>query len=124
MRDINPRDLWALNRTILALCRTSISMIVLGFVIKKFDFFLEEISSNLLKISSKDIYQSEALYHYMGLSTTLAGIVLCIYTIFYYKRQLKLLKEGKAHDDEYLFYAISLFIMVLGVALFGGMLFL
>ncbi|WP_163329019.1 YidH family protein [Desulfurobacterium thermolithotrophum] len=124
MEKIDPKNLWALNRSVLALIRTSISMIVLGFVVEKFDFFLKEMSLHLLKNTPETIYESKTLYHYLGLFTTFAGIILCIYTIFYYKKQLRLLKESKAKDDEHLFYAISLFITTFGIVILLGMLFL
>ncbi|MFK5882266.1 MAG: DUF202 domain-containing protein [Sulfurospirillum sp.] len=124
MEKLDPKDLWALNRSILALARTSISIIVLGFVIEKFDFFLKEISLKLLKISPDKFVQSESLYHYLGLFTTFIGIVLGIYTIFYYKKQLLLLKENKTQDNEHLFYTICFLVAVFGVIIFFGMLFL
>jgi len=124
MKQLDPKDLWALNRTILALVRTSISLIVLGFVVEKFDFFLKE---TLLHSSHKRLYllwQSETFYHYLGLLTTFIGIILGIYTAFYYKKQLLLLKKGIVYDNESLFYAISFFVSGFGVLIFLGMIFL
>jgi len=124
MEKIDPKNLWALNRSVLALIRTSISMIVLGFVVEKFDLFLKEASLRLLKTIPQTINRSGELYHYLGLFITFAGIGLCLYTILYYKKQLYLLKEGKAKDDEYLFYAISFLVSIFGIVMFLGMLFL
>ncbi|RUM49016.1 MAG: hypothetical protein DSY47_04375 [Hydrogenothermus sp.] len=124
MEKIDPKNLWALNRSILALIRTSISLIVLGFVVEKFDLFLKEISLHISNTVPQTINKSEELYHYLGLFITFVGIGLGFYTILYYKKQLYLLKEGKVKDDEYLFYVISFLVSIFGIVMFLGMLFL
>jgi len=100
----------------MALVRTSLSIIVFGFIVEKFDLFLQE----SFKVPSSE----RGFYHILGLLVTLEGILIALYTVIYYKKQLRYLREGKTKDDELFFYLITISVVIFGFGLFLGMLIL
>ncbi|WP_297454331.1 DUF202 domain-containing protein [Persephonella sp.] len=116
---IDPKDLMAVERATTALFSTSISLIVLGFVVEKFELFLHLVSievKNNFKV--KLIHESYLnFYAYLGIVIILAGVFLAIYTYFYYTRWISNLEKGQIEKDKQIYLALSIFISIIGILL-------
>ena len=124
MRRIDPKNLMALERSTAALIGVAISFIVLGFVVEKFELFLHIFALELTGkgAAAPKVVQNAAFYDALGITIVAAGILLAIYTIFYYNRWLNLLKRGKIETDRKVFTLIGLFVAAIGAALLISML--
>ncbi len=124
-KHIDPKDLMAVERTTTALLSTSISLIVLGFVIEKFELFLYLLTvqndpekSGTLKLSHVEFYK------YLSIIVVIAGILLALYTFRYYTRWLKHLNHDEIETDKNIFFILAVFIAIIGAFLMMSMFFI
>ncbi len=124
MRKIDPKNLMALERAAAALIGVAISFIVLGFVVEKFELFLQIVAVELgdRKASMPAAVQNSLFYNWLGITIVAAGILLAIFTYFYYIRWIELLKRGRIESDRRIFLLLSLFVAAVGTALLASML--
>jgi len=124
-KDIDPKDLMAVERATTALLGTSISLIVLGFVIEKFELFLHLIALQLDKKSTAVPQLSHlAFYKYLSLTVVVAGILLSFYTFRYYTKWIKHLQHKEVRTDKNIFFSLSIFIAIIGILLMISMILL
>lgn len=118
--DIDPKDLMAVERATTALIGTAISLIILGFVVEKFELFLHLISrelNNKQELSTLPQLQHPEYYNYLGMMIVSAGIILSLYTYRYYTRWIRHLKEGKIDTDKNIYFILSVFVALIGALL-------
>ncbi len=121
--NIDPKDLMAVERATTALLGTAISLIVLGFVIEKFELFLHLITLELADNSSKVPQLSHvAFYKYLSIMVVIAGILLALFTYKYYTTWIKHLKNQEINPDKKIFFVLAVFIATIGVVLMLSML--
>ena len=121
---IDPKDLMAVERATTALIGTAISLIVLGFVVEKFELFLDLFATELKgKETAKLPVQvaHAAFYNYLGIAIIAAGIILSLYTYRYYTRWVCHLEEGRLDTDKNIYLILAIFIALIGVILLASM---
>ena len=123
---IDPKDLMAVERATTALIGTSISLIILGFVVEKFELFLHLIMIELKEKSESTMPQlaHADLYNYIGITIVSAGIILALYTYRYYTRWIRHLERGEIDTDKNIYFVLSVFVAFIGVLLLISMLIL
>ncbi len=121
MQKIDPKNLMALERAVASLLGIAISFIVLGFVVQKFELFLRliayEINANTKNLHLPSMIQHYYLYQYLGIMIVVAGIIVAVYSYFYYLKWIELLQKGKIDSDKKVYFYISLFIAFIGIIL-------
>ena len=121
---IDPKDLMAVERSATGLIGLSISLIVLGFIVEKFQLFLllmsDESRSKIVKVIPQ--LQNISFYSYLGIIVTIAGVLLAGYTYFYYKKWIELLKRGEYDTDKKIYRNLSFFVVIIGLILILSML--
>ena len=118
--NIDPKNLMAVERATTALIGTAISLIILGFVVEKFELFLHLISNELnnkQELSTLPQLQHPEYYNYLGMMIVSAGIILSLYTYRYYTRWIRHLKEGKIDTDKNIYFILSVFVALIGALL-------
>jgi len=122
--NIDPKNLMAVERATTALIGTAISLIVLGFVVEKFELFLDLISMQLKGKQGLSVpqLQNTDFYNYLGIAIVSAGIILALYTYRYYTLWIKHLQEGKIDTDKNIYFLLSIFVAFIGVVMLAGML--
>lgn len=118
--EINPTDLMAVERSATALFGLAISLIVLGFVVEKFELFLHIIGAS----KNAETHMSGGLphfYNYLGMVIVAAGILLAGYAYRYYIVWVRHLKEKRYGTDKSIFFVLSLFIATVGFAILLSM---
>ena len=120
---IDPKDLMAVERSTTALIGTSISLIVLGFVVEKFELFLHLIAAQMKKSDHDAIPQLAHVwfYNYLGIAIVAAGIILSLYTYRYYTRWIKHLQQKHIDTDKNIYFLLSLFVTLIGLVLIISM---
>jgi len=121
---IDPKDLMAVERAVTGLLGTAISLIVLGFVVEKFELFLHLIAHSATKHSDITKLVHTSFYKYLGIGIIAGGILLTIYSYFYYIKWIKHLETGEIDTDKSIFLYLSIFISFIGIILIGSMLIL
>ncbi|WP_457605736.1 YidH family protein [Nitratifractor sp.] len=123
---IDPKDLMAVERSTTALIGTAISLIVLGFVVEKFELFLHIVAAQLHTDRRAQVPELShiAFYNYLGIGIVLAGILLAIYTYRYYLRWIRHLQRGEIDTDKAIYFYLSLFVALIGVILLLSMILL
>ncbi len=123
---IDPKDLMAVERATTALIGTAISLIILGFVVEKFELFLHLIAAELqgkTKVSMPQLAHAY-LYNYIGILIVSAGIILALYTYRYYTRWIRHLQEGRIDTDKSIYFLLALFVAFIGGLLLASMIIL
>ncbi|MCF6207587.1 MAG: DUF202 domain-containing protein [Sulfurovum sp.] len=120
---IDPKDLMAVERAATSLIGTSISLIILGFVVEKFELFLHIIAAELQGKQHDALPQLAhiAFYNYLGIAIVTAGIILALYTYRYYIRWIHHLQYGEEQTDKSIYFYLSLFIAIIGLILLVSM---
>jgi len=123
---IDPKDLMAVERATTSLIGTAISLIILGFVVEKFELFLHLISVELKGKDTSVVPQlvHAAYYNYLGIFIVVAGIILALYTYRYYTRWVRHLEEGIVDNDRKIYLLLAIFIATVGVLLLASMIIL
>ena len=109
----------AVERATTALIGTAISLIILGFVVEKFELFLYAISAELSSDSAhvKALLEHLQLYHYLGIGIVVAGILLSLYTYRYYTVWIKHLENAEIDTDKHIYLILAFFIAFVGMIL-------
>ncbi len=120
---IDPKDLMAVERATTALLGTAISLIVLGFIVEKFELFLHLIAAQIHGKSPENIPQLAhiSFYNYLGIGIVLMGILLSLYTYRYYVNWIKHLENNEIDTDKNIYFILSLFIAFIGMLLVASM---
>jgi putative membrane protein len=121
---IDPKDLMAVERATTALLGTAISLIILGFIIEKFELFLHLISAEIKDKPHTVIPQLShiAFYTYLGVSIVAIGIMLSLYTYRYYTNWIHHLEHHEINTDKNIYFFLALFIAGIGIVLIASML--
>ncbi len=123
---IQPKDLLAVQRVAIRLLNTSISLIFLGFIVEKLEFFLyifrmySQKAHHLLhlKITHTDFY------NYLGIAIIIFGVFLSAYSYLYYISWIRHLNAQNADREKNIYFLISLFIAFIGAILIISMLYI
>ncbi len=123
---IDPKDLMAVERATTALIGTAISLIILGFVVEKFELFLQLISVELKEKTQVAMPQlvHVNLYNYIGILIVGAGIILALYTYHYYTKWIMHLQKGQIDTDKNIYFLLSIFVAFIGGLLLASMIFI
>jgi len=117
--EIDPKDLMAVERATTGLLGTAISLIILGFIIEKFELFLHIIA---IEVKTKNAPPLPALahtsfYNYLGIGVVVAGVALALYTYHYYVNWIEHLRKKEIDTDKNIYLFLSFFIASIGLAL-------
>lgn len=120
---IDPKNLMAVERATTALIGTAISLIVLGFVVEKFELFLNIVALELEGKVHEKVPQLAhiSFYNYLGIAIVGAGIVLALFTYRYYTGWIEHLERGELDTDKRIYFLLSLFVAVVGFLLLVSM---
>ncbi len=123
---IDPKDLMAVERSTTALIGTSISLIVLGFIVEKFELFLHLLEAEFAskKSTTLPVLQHISFYNYLGIAIVAAGILLALFTYRYYTRWIRHLEMGEIDTDKAIYFYLSLFVASIGLVLLISMILL
>jgi len=122
--NIDPKDLMAVERATTALIGTAISLIILGFVVEKFELFLNLIAAEQeLKTHPAALPQLQhiSFYNYLGITIVGVGIILALYTYRYYVNWIAHLERGEIDTDKNIYFYLSVFVALIGVVLLASM---
>ena len=114
MSELNdPRVLFAAERTLLSWNRTSISLIAFGFVIERFDLFLQIVGREETKVFERHVS------FFVGVSFILLASFIAIYSIWQHKQILKTVRpvEIPAGYNLNVGMVVNGIVGVLGIAL-------
>ncbi len=120
---IDPKDLMAVERATTALLGTAISLIILGFIVEKFELFLHLIAAEVKDKSYANIPQLShiAFYNYLGIAIVAFGILLALYTYRYYTNWIKHLEQNEINTDKNIYFYLAVFIAGIGMILLISM---
>ncbi len=118
-QEIDPKDLMAVERATTALIGTAISLIILGFIVEKFELFLHIIAAELKGKHGAEIPQLSHIdfYNYLGISIVIAGVFLSLYTYRYYVTWIKHLQNREINTDKNIYFVLSIFVAIIGFVL-------
>jgi len=122
MNKIDPKDLMAVERSTTALIGLSISLIVLGFVVEKFQLFLHVIAYELKGKLLPSTLQHVEFYNYLGIFIVTIGVVTALYTYRYYTKWIDHLNKGEIDTDKKIYLLLSIFVAFIGGILLASML--
>jgi len=121
---IDPKNLMAVERATTALIGTAISLIVLGFVVEKFELFLHILAVDLNGKKHTNLPQLAHIdfYNYLGIGIVSAGIILSLYTYRYYTRWIDSLERQEINTDKPVYFWLAIFVALIGAVLLLSML--
>jgi len=121
--DIDPKDLMAVERAATGLFGTSISLIILGFVVEKFELFLH-LASAEIKTSQAHIPQLShvVFYKYLGIGIVFVGAFIALFTYRYYLRWIDHLEKKEIVTDKPIYLFLAVFITLISFLLIFAML--
>jgi uncharacterized membrane protein YidH (DUF202 family) len=117
---INPRDHMANERTFLSWIRTSIGIMVFGFVVEKFTIFLKQIAALLGTQNLPMVTYSPSLQGYssiFGIFLVALGVLICLLAFVKYKRVEKQIEDHSYHPSMLLNIMLTLAILSIGIFL-------
>ena len=118
--EIDPKDLMAVERATTGLLGTAISLIILGFIIEKFELFLHLIAIEMKVKNSPplpELAHTSFFYNYLGMVVVIAGVAIALYTYHYYVNWIEHLKKKEIDTDKNIYLFLSFFIALIGLAL-------
>lgn len=120
---IDPKDLMAVERATTSLIGTAISLIVLGFIVEKFELFLHLMSAQTKDKTQDVIPQLShiAFYNYLGIAIVFAGVILSLYTYRYYTNWIRHLERKEIVTDKNIYFLLSVLIASIGAILIASM---
>jgi len=123
---VDPKDLMAVERAVINLIGLSISLIVLGFIVEKFELFLHIVAAELQHKTHVKIPQLQhiSFYNYLGIAITVAGVLLALYTYQYYTAWIRHLEKHEMVTDKKIYFILSIFIAIVGLILIASMIFI
>ena len=107
-------DHLANERTYLAWIRTSLGIMVFGFVVVKFTLFMKQIP---LLLGKEDVIQTKGYSALLGIIIVLVGTITAILSYIRYKRTEKQLREGQYEHSSLLITILTGFILLVSVFL-------
>jgi len=123
---IQPKDLLAVQKVAIRLINTSISLIFLGFIVEKLEFFLY-----IFKIYSQKTHHllhpkmmHSNFYNYLGVAIIIFGVLLSAYSYWYYISWIRHLNAQNADREKNIYFLISLFITFIGAILIISMIYI
>jgi len=112
----------AVERSVMAMIGTAISLIILGFVVEKFELFLKVISVELKdKTTNLQHVIHVDFYHYLGMFIVFLGILLSFYTYYYYKKWIMHLQKAEIDTDKNIYFLLSISVAFIGGLILGSM---
>ena len=90
---IDPRVLFAAERTLLAWNRTSLSFMAFGFLIERSGFFLSGAGQEGMSAAQRD------LPFWIGVGFLVLGTCIAVTSMFQYRRIFRTLKTTEVSDD-------------------------
>jgi putative membrane protein len=119
----NFSDHAANERTFLAWVRTAIAMMGFGFVIERFDLFLR--ATPVVIASHTTTSHNLRLGELAGLAVMLAGLATLVVAVVRFVRTSRMIDDTADHKGpgEQLDIALASLLLIVGVALFGYMIF-
>ncbi len=111
---IDPKDLMAVERATTALLGTAISLIMLGFLIEKFELFLYLMELKFGDVSKGIKFSNVEFYKYLGVGIIVVGVILSLYTYRYYTKWIEHLKRGEIDTDKRIYFYLTLFVAFIG----------
>lgn len=121
---VDPVVLMAVERTTMAILSFSVSLIILGFVVEKFQLFIDIMGAEMTekqRLSFPELLNANE-YYYLGMGIVVGGIILAFYAGIYYGKWIRLLSNQKIDLDTKVYRNISWFIVLIGLAIVGLML--
>jgi putative membrane protein len=118
-KKIDPKDLMAVERATTALLGTAISLIILGFVVEKFELFLHLMILEIKDNTAQKIPQLSHIdfYNYLGIAIIMMGILLSLYTYKYYTKWIKHLENDEIDTDKNIYLLLAIFVASIGLVL-------
>jgi putative membrane protein len=107
-------DHLANERTYLAWIRTSLGIMVFGFVVVKFTLFMKQIP---LLLGKEDVIQTKGYSALLGIVIVLVGTITAILSYIRYKCTEKQLREGQYEHSSLLITILTGFILLVSVFL-------
>lgn len=111
----SPRDFLAVERTFLAWIRTGLALMGLGFVLARFGIFLREFSFHQPSLQR----ESFGLSLWFGTGLIFLGVLVCVASLFRYRRALAQIKQGEnlLSRPSRLAVILALVLAILGLAM-------
>ncbi|GAB6073137.1 hypothetical protein JCM14244_15140 [Venenivibrio stagnispumantis] len=122
MNKIDPKDIMAVQRSTIAIIRLAISMMVLGFVIEKFQLFLDVIIYEIKGKSLPAALQHAEFYNYLGIFIIIIGVLISLYAYYYYIKWIEYLSKGELYKDKKIYLLLSISLAFIGFILILSML--
>ncbi len=110
----NPSDHLANERTFLAWIRTSIGIMVFGFVVVKFSLFVKQISMILGK---ENLIQSKGYSGILGIALVVVGTLTAVLSYARYQQTERQLNDGHYKHSSLLITLLTAFIFLVSVLL-------
>jgi len=107
-------DHLANERTYLAWIRTSLGIMVFGFVVVKFTLFMKQIP---LLLGKDIIIQQKGYSAFLGIAIVVIGTITAILSYIRYKRIEKQLREGQYQQSSVLITILTGFLLLVSVFL-------
>lgn len=92
---VDPRILFAAERTLFAYIRTGLALMGLGFVVARFSLFLRQLYN--MTETGPAVGSTNSLSAFIGVALVICGIVLCGYSPFWYMRTVARLERGEPY---------------------------
>ncbi|MGC9080733.1 YidH family protein [Sulfurihydrogenibium sp.] len=120
--EIDPRFLMAVERSTTALLGLSISLIVLGFVVEKFELFLHLLTYELKDKPINNLFKNIEFYKYLGMFIIGIGIATAFYSYYYYIKWVENLKNRTIETDKKIYLYLSVVVALIGLIMLLSML--